>query len=286
MVHQPTFSYLEDDALATPEVGRWAETKYRIVGLYNHLFSTGLKKKWNCRVYIDLFAGEGRSRIEGTKHIVPASPLLALSVNDKFDKYIFCEMNYEKLEVLKQRVMIQYPEVNVSYIKGDCNAEADNILKAIPTHSSTKKVLSFCFVDPYNIGIHFETIRKLSEKFMDCLIVLAGGMDANRNEQKYIRPSNKRVDNYLRLSNWRSGWQQDEIKGFSFGQFLAQKYADQMERLGYKKIPLDTMIVVRNNKKNSPLYHLPFFSRDARVYDFWEKVRKTITEQLPLPGID
>ena len=79
MVRQPKFSYLEDDGLATPEVGRWAETKYRIVGLYNYLFSTGMKKKWDCRVYIDLFAGEGRSRIEGTKHIVPASPLLALS---------------------------------------------------------------------------------------------------------------------------------------------------------------------------------------------------------------
>ena len=52
---------VDDDGLITLEVGGWAETKYRLLALYNELFSTGMKNKWDQRVYIDLYAGAGYS---------------------------------------------------------------------------------------------------------------------------------------------------------------------------------------------------------------------------------
>lgn len=288
MSNRPTFSYLEDDGLIAPEVGPWVDTKYRIVNLYNHLFSTGMKRKWDCRVYIDLFAGEGRSKIRGTNRILPGSPLLALGVLDKFDKYIFCETSADKLAVLKQRVARGYPNVDVTYIGGDCNVKVGKIIEAIPSPSRTRKVLSFCFVDPYNIRIQFKTINALSELFMDFLIVLAGGMDANRNERNYIKPSNKTVDLYLGVNNWRPKWQEakNQNRHLSFGSFLALEYADQMERLRYIKLPLHKMPVIRNDEKNSPLYHLAFFSRNKLGYEFWDKVLKSAIPQLPLPGLE
>lgn len=66
---------LDGDGLTTPEVGVWGERKYRLVGAYAQMFSASMKEKWDCRVYIDLFAGEGRSRFRGTNTIIPASPL-------------------------------------------------------------------------------------------------------------------------------------------------------------------------------------------------------------------
>ena len=33
----------EDDGLICPDVGGWAETKYRLLALYDALFSTGMK---------------------------------------------------------------------------------------------------------------------------------------------------------------------------------------------------------------------------------------------------
>ena len=80
---------LEDDGLITPEVGDWSEDKYRLVALYSKMFATAMKDKWDCRVYIDLFAGAGRARIRNTARIIPASPLLALSIPDQFDRHIF-----------------------------------------------------------------------------------------------------------------------------------------------------------------------------------------------------
>ena len=83
--------FVDNDGLPCPDVGSWAETKYRLLALYDELFSTGMKYKWHQRVYIDLYAGAGYARVKGTKKILKGSPILALTVTHPFDKYIFCE---------------------------------------------------------------------------------------------------------------------------------------------------------------------------------------------------
>jgi len=79
---------LSDDGLIAPPVGPWGEKKYLLVRNYAQIFANSMKNKWDCRVYIDLFAGAGRSKIEGTSRIVLASPLLALGISDKFVCYL------------------------------------------------------------------------------------------------------------------------------------------------------------------------------------------------------
>ena len=69
-----------------------------------HCFSTGMKSKWDTRVYIDLFAGSGMVRVRDTKKFLWGSPLLALQLADPFDKYIFCESNSTALGALQSRV--------------------------------------------------------------------------------------------------------------------------------------------------------------------------------------
>src|SRR5438105_10145768 len=95
---------VDDDGLMTPEVGSWAETKYRLLALYDELFSTGMKNKWDQRVYLDLYAAAGYSRIQGTSKFLKASPIIALTVAHPFDKYIFCEESEDLLNALKARV--------------------------------------------------------------------------------------------------------------------------------------------------------------------------------------
>ena len=46
---------LTDDGLITPEVGPWAERKYRIVWNYAKIFTTGMKTRWDALMYLDLF---------------------------------------------------------------------------------------------------------------------------------------------------------------------------------------------------------------------------------------
>jgi len=59
-----------DDGYFLPTVGAWASDKHSKIGYYAALFSASMKNKWDCRVFIDLFAGAGKATIEGTGDIV------------------------------------------------------------------------------------------------------------------------------------------------------------------------------------------------------------------------
>ena len=271
----------DEDGLVCPEVGRWAETKYQLVSLYGELFSTGMKKKWDKRVYIELYAGAGYSRIRGTATILKASPILALTLQHPFDKYIFCEKDDELMAALKTRAKRIAPHADVEYVAGDCHAEIERICALIPRGSPGNTVLSLCFVDPFDFGIKFETLRKLSSFFIDFLVLLAIGMDANRNYDHYVEGESTKIDDALGNTEWRERWKL-HARRREFRPFLANEFAKSMESLGYLPQDLHQMKQVRSDERNLPLYHLALFSRHETAYKFWKDVLKYGTDQ---PGL-
>jgi len=273
---------VDDDGLMTPEVGGWAETKYRLLALYDELFSTGMKNKWDHRVYVDLYAGGGYSRIQGTSRFLKGSPIIALTVTYPFDKYIFCEGREDLLGALKARVQRIAPQANVAYIPGNCDAEIETICEEIPKGSSTNKVLSLCLVDPFDFGLKFETLRKLSTFFMDFVVLLAIGMDANRNYEHYVDGDSTKIDEALGNREWRKRWKAIGIRRRDFRPFLAGEFCRSMESLGYLKKPLDRMKLVRYQEKNLQLYYLALFSRSETAFKFWDDVLRYSTDQKNL----
>lgn len=275
---------LRDDGLMTPEINSWGEEKYKLVWNYASIFATSMKRKWHCRVYVDLFAGAGRSRIKRTRRIVSASPLLALNISDRFDKYIFCDIDSLKLEALKTRVLIDYPTVPVEYLTEDVNNSTAKILNHIPEGRRGFKVLTFCFVDPYKLeNLAFDTIRELSARFMDFLVLIPSGMDANRNESLYTNPQNETLDRFLGTPNWRDNWNNARFRRQSFGDFLTDAFGQQMAELGYIYAGIDKTELIRLTTKNVPLYRLAFFSRHPRGDEFWKAAKKYSKPQLDFP---
>ena len=126
---------VDDDGLVCADVHHWAEEKYRLLALYDQLFSSGMKNKWDQRVYIDLYAGAGFSHIQGTSTFLKGSPIIALTVDRPFDRYIFCEENEELLAALRARSARIAPEANVSFIHGNCDAKIEEICGAVPKGS-------------------------------------------------------------------------------------------------------------------------------------------------------
>jgi|SRR5579859_1304175 len=273
---------VDDDGLITPEVGGWAETKYRLLALYYELFSTGMKNKWDQRVYMDLYAGAGYSRIQGTSRFLKASPAIALTIPHLFDKYIFCEESKDLLDALKTRAQRIAPEANVAYIAGNCDAEIERIYKEIPKASSTNRVLSLCLVDPFDFGLKFDTLRRLSTVFIDFVVLLAIGMDANRNYELYVEGNSTKIDAALGNTEWRERWKAGGLKRSDFRPFLAAEFCRSMESLGYLRKPLDRMKLVRSLEKNLPLYYLALFSRSETAFNFWDDVLKYSTDQQQL----
>lgn len=272
---------VEKDGLLTPSVRNWSLEKYKLVGNYCHLFTTGMQNKWDQLIYIDLFAGAGHvSVIEKRKHYLN-SALIAMSIPKPFSKYILCEQDEKKFEALELRVKRDFKHLNCQLILGDSNSIINQIREAIPRYSKGNTLLPFCFVDPYSLSLNFSTIRTLAQGLMDFLILQALHMDANRNFELYLREENDKIANYLGINNWREIFERtgkNQRKDFIL--FLANQYQNQMISMGYQENKL--MHQIRSNDKNLPLYYLSFFSKHPRGEDFFRKVQKSVKTQLEM----
>jgi three-Cys-motif partner protein len=259
---------LDDDGLATPEVGAWAEEKYQLVRYYADVFSRAMANKFRL-TYADIFAGAGHARIRGSRRIVPASPMLVLDLDTPFHRYIYSELDDENATALEARAKKHAPQRDVVVIRGDTNANISRIVSEIPRQS-----LTFCFADPFNLeNLRFASVSTLAEsRRVDFLILLASGMDANRNEIEYMKTSNRTVELFTGASDWRDRWPNMNL---NFGDFVADEFGHAMKRLGYQYEGLRATRVICN-AKNAPLYRLAFFSRHDLGMKFWyESLRYT-----------
>jgi three-Cys-motif partner protein len=280
MTYEPLIP-AKDDGLFLSEVGSWVEDKHRLVALYDSLFSKGMKNKWDSRVYIDLYAGPGLLKIRDSSKFIWGSPILALGVKVPFDRYIFCEDDAEALDALKERVARHFPDAKVEFVLGSCDEQVEKISRLIPKATRSHRVLSFCFVDPFDLSLQFSTIKRIAKHFVDFLFLLALNMDGNRNLAAYLETKNKKIDDFLGMTDWRERWMRlPQPK--SFPRFLAEMYAGQMQTLRYLPVGFDKMKQVRSDVKNLPLYHLALFSRHERAYEYWDEVLKYSTPQLRL----
>jgi three-Cys-motif partner protein len=171
----------------------------------------------------------------------------------------------------------------VTYVPGDANDAVARVLDTI-SGDFKEKTLSFCFLDPYKLNIHFETVRRIADgRAVDFLILLALYVDANRNVQAYVEETNATIDIFLGDKTWRARWAQAERQGVSIVTFLASEYSSRMAQIGYLPMALDDMVKIRTYDKRLPLYYLAFFSKHGKGLEFWTQVRKYATDQLNLP---
>ena len=285
MSERDPFEALDNDGLPMPrdDVGPWAEEKYLLLYNYVNTFATAMKKKWDQRVYIDLFAGAGRVKMRVTGKIVRSSPLLALEINDQFDRYIFCEKKTTLIHTLKKRVSIDYSEANVQYVEGDVNKRIDQVIEYIPRPSRTNKVLGFCFVDPYKMeNLHFSTVTKLANFLIDFLILIPTHMDAARNLSSYYNTDNNTVEKYLSKPNWREEWDKVQLNNPDFKMFIADSIEQQMKSLGYLYGGLPESVIVRWKLRNLKLYLLGLYCRHELGEQFWKDAKKYSGDQQNL----
>lgn len=269
------------DGLPYNDVGPWTESKHRLVAYYTALFSDAMKDKWQKRVYIELYAGAGYSQIRDTDRIIAGSPIQALTLRVPFDKYIFCEQDPPKIEALRARVAHHAPSADVTFIPGNCDANADKIFNAIPRYSKNHKVLSLCFVDPNDIGIRFSTLQILAKKYVDFIVLLALYMDALRAEQHYIKNTSK-IDQLLGATSWADRWKAAKREGAEFPRFLADEFTASMATMEYIPPPFYSMRKIFFYEKNYPLYAVGLFSRHPLAYTLWGQALKYSDDQLDL----
>jgi three-Cys-motif partner protein len=249
-----------DDGLPARDVGGWEDRKSYYVDRYAHLFAQGMKKKWDRRAYVELFAGPGRCWNRETGQFTDGSPIRSLSA--PFTDYVFVDRDREAAAALNERArrLGHSPLV----IQDDCNAAIDQVIAAIPPQA-----LTLAFVDPTNWQVQFETVRKLATaRRVDLLFTFMHG------SMKRVEKSDPAaLTTFFGTPAWKKrlgGASWEVLDG------LASLYNEQLAPLGYQASYSRREIVKVG--KNVPLYALILFSRHQRGVEFWEKTLSGPTE--------
>ncbi len=231
-------------------------------------------------VYVDLYAGPGYTRIIETNRILRTSPLIALSLPNPFNVYIFCDENKKYIDTLETRVKREFQGKETYFINGDCNKSIEEIKNKIPAHAKGKRVLTFCFADPFDLNLEFKTIKELSaNKLVDLLILQAYYMDANRNYENYLNEDNNKIAKFLGDRDWRNKFQESEYYPNNFVQFLTNAYDKNMKELKYLEPKINS---IKLPFKNVKLYYLSFYSKHPRGNDLYKKVQEYADDQFDL----
>jgi len=269
---------VEDDGLIIPEVGNWSEHKYALLANYCGIFTGGMQAKWNL-VYIDLFAGAGYARIRETGSITKTSALLALATKKPYDAYLINELDSERYSALVQRCQRHSDGRAFKTFNLDANTGVAEILGNVPDFANRRGNLMFCFLDPFSLNLEFDTVKTLGQHKVDLMILLALQMDARRNLTYYIREESEKIARFLGDPDWRAKFAKRQQTPSEFMKFLSDEFDDRMRSLGYKtevpKVPIKT-------DSGVGLYYLAFYSKHDRGGDFWEKIRKTATDQYTM----
>jgi three-Cys-motif partner protein len=239
---------------------------------FARMFATAMREKWDHLAYIGLYAGAGLAQVDGTEEVVQTSALSVLRQPHPFNHYIFVENDPDCASALRQRWRAVAPTANAHVIAKDVNESIADVRARLP---SSKRLLSFCFVDPFHTGLHFKTIKALSDLRIDFLILLMLGNDARRNFAKYFwDQSSTRIAEFIDRPNWRNEFPTDGDPV----RYVLTTFDEAMQRVGYPtasqhlhRICADGTSVLQ--------YMLAFYSKNPVGTRLWRECMRSLARR-------
>jgi three-Cys-motif partner protein len=199
-----------------------------------------------------------------------------LRLPDPFTHHIFVDADSQCTSALSRRAApLTTLASSPIIITGDVNKMVGHVKKALPRYSKKETVLSFCFVDPFDVSLNFDTIRALSAYQMDFLVLLALGVDLRRNLRRcYEADSSTRIADFIDCPTWRTEF---NGSGERITRFVLRKFDTAMVRLGY--LSSDQAHPVKVSGGGVLLYYLVYYSKHKLGPTFWKSTLKAVTGQ-------
>jgi len=267
-----------DDGLPMRLAGLWAKEKLDYLARYIGVFETSMRRKWATRNYVDLQAGPGKNRIRKTEEVILGSPLLALTTTYPFTGYYFVDLNPANASALDQRCSASSQYQHVDIRTGDCNAVVDQIVAELKRNE--QRSLNLAFLDPEGLELKWATVARLaSVQRMDLIINYPEG-GLNRFLGRAMNATGQTaVDEFFGDRGWRSAYQESQALGEpNLHWRLIDFYKSRLQALGYKEVLRGDEVggepLMRNTKRNAPLYRLLFASKHPLGAQFWHSVTR------------
>ena len=278
----------EEDGLIARDSGEWVKEKLFYVKRYIDAFEVAMRgKKWRKRIFIDLFSGPGKCIVRDTNECILGSPLLALQTQYPFTDYYFVDMNAQNIESLKTRSKAsKVPGDCTNFFVGDANQHVNEIVSDIERFDKKfvqglLPCLNLAFLDPEGLELEWKTVETLAiMKRMD-LIIHYSQNGLTRNLDRYYASQEETViDRFFGERSWREIYKKVSEKREMIGihRALIDYYKSKLSDLGYAVIKDSEEIIreplIRNTKRNAPLYRLIFASKHHLGNKIWNEVTK------------
>lgn len=291
------YTYLQpaDDELPMRLSGPWAAEKLDYLKRYINIFETSMRNKpWRARNYIDLFAGPGKCLVERTGAVYLGSPLLALTTEHPFTDYYFSDIQPENIETLTRRCSVSVQKDHIRYYSGDSNVQVREIVNEILTVDSIYKPgvwssLNLAFLDPAGLDLAWDTVATLAQPYSMDLIIFYPQNALTRNIERLVASdAPNKADRFFGDRDWRSVYLRHRGKNIGYvHRELMDYYKKRLVELDYSEVLRDDETgdepLMRNAKKNAPLYRLLFASKHPLGNKFWHDVtRRDVHGQLRL----
>jgi three-Cys-motif partner protein len=140
-----------DDAAFARAVSLHSSGKADCARRYAEIVGMAMKSWYT--VWIELFAGPGKLYVRETGRFVPGSPVEALNIPRRFNRYIFSDLNPRCTESLLRRIGNPH---GVYVLRGDANSAEllVEIAQLVP-----RDALVVLYGDPEGLHLHWKTIE-------------------------------------------------------------------------------------------------------------------------------
>lgn len=184
--------------------GAWTERKLSALRdyllQYQVIFTKNPAAQKLHTVYVDAFAGTGHrdSRVDGStfslfgygdeaQEYQEGSARIALSLTNKFHRYIFIDSKARHIHSLKEMVNHEFPEC--AQLCEFSHDDANTWLKTWCVQENWKAQRAVVFLDPYGMNVKWGTIEAIAEtKAIDLWILFPFAIGANRMLPSEVLP--------------------------------------------------------------------------------------------------
>lgn len=177
-------------------VGPWARQKLNGLEAYLSGYTTALKNQNFKTVFIDAFAGAGKSSVraawsgsddddillfdddffQSQVEFIEGSPIRALNLPNGFSEHYFFDLDPQRAELLSN-LIVEYPTRKINVQVGDANQVIQSQISKI-AKGATRGV---AFLDPYGPHLAWATVESIAAtKKFEVLINFPLGMAINR----------------------------------------------------------------------------------------------------------
>lgn len=241
--------------------GQWTKEKLAIINDYLSFYTTALSKQQVKLVYIDAFAGSGKTVLSDGGEVDGSA---VLSLNYDFDEYYFLEIDQKRKEELEQIVNTRFLQKmhNVHIINDNCNNRLGEILDGLTVYQR-----GVMFLDPYALELDWSVLVKANKtKILDIWYLFpVNALTRNLpNNKQYSETTSQKIDSILGTHDWEGAlYKKDpQISMFDSTSYCRVNFEGLVNyitnRLSSTFAYVSPKSRILKNSKNSPLFVLYF----------------------------